>query len=143
MGGACKRQEDIGLLVFDYLQLFGDCKGGAQRNYSVGDACTAARNLCGELGIPGILIAQLNRECEKQNRPPRISDIRDSGQVEQDSDLIVLIHRDPSIERAHYADLIVAKYRNGQPGTVQAVWYPDEQRFVDPEEYQRITGMEI
>lgn len=110
----------LGLVVVDYLQLVEpprEAKGG-NREREVAAVSRAMKLLAGELNVPVMLLSQLNRECEKEDRRPRLTDLRESGSIEQDADAVWFIHPDtsgPIINDADFAllDLIQAKRRNG------------------------------
>ncbi len=118
----------IGIVVVDYLQImrFGDQKG-SNRTIEIGDTTSAFKALAKELATPILLLAQLNREVEKEQRPPRMSDLRDSGSIEQDADNIIFIHR--KAEEPSVAKIIVAKQRNGAPGEAVVGWNGPQTRF--------------
>lgn len=106
------------LLVVDYLQLL---KGtGSNRNEEVGGISRALKvDLAKGLGVPVIALSQLSREGDKQGREPRLSDLRDSGALEQDADIVIFLHQTPEQAAARQVKLIVAKQRNGPTGAVE------------------------
>lgn len=115
----CQRREGLDVIVVDYITLIGG-EGGQNRTLEVGKVSTALKNLAKELKVPVIVLAQLNRgPTNRPDKRPRPSDIRDSGQVEQDADAIVLVHRDLESEEGQngVVELIVGKCRHGKPGT--------------------------
>jgi len=113
-------KHDIGLVVIDYLQLVEICGGGGRSRYEqISEISRGVKRLAREFKVPVVVLAQLNRESEKESRKPRLSDLRDSGSIEQDADIILL----PSLrtgqdERSDelVVDLTVAKQRNGPRG---------------------------
>lgn len=117
----------IGLIAVDYLQLIrsADRRGRENRQVEVADISAGLKALSKELDCPVLVLAQLNRDKEKSNRPPRKSDLRESGAIEQDADVIALLHKkatedDPMALRVWSdVDLILDKVRDGKPGTVQ------------------------
>jgi replicative DNA helicase len=125
-------------IVIDYLQLL---RSGGGRKYEsrqqeVSDISRSIKLLAKELNIPVFALSQLNREAEKRSdRKPQASDLRESGAIEQDSDLIVLIHREDAYEkespRAGEADFIVAKNRSGPTATITVAFQGHYSRFVD------------
>ncbi|HEY6343626.1 MAG TPA: replicative DNA helicase [Bryobacteraceae bacterium] len=126
----------VGLVVIDYLQLVEVSGGSERRRYEqVSEISRGVKRLAREFNIPVLVLAQLNRESEKDARPPRLSDLRDSGSIEQDGDLILLPHRKDS--KGYYSDvigvdLIIAKQRNGPLGRVPLDFYRRFAKFVEP-----------
>ncbi|MDH1551201.1 MULTISPECIES: replicative DNA helicase [Pseudomonas] len=121
----CQKREGLDVLVVDYLTLIAS-EGGQNRALEVGRISTALKNLAKELGVPVIVLAQLNRgPANRPDKRPRPSDLRDSGQIEQDADAVILVHRDTDSEEGEngVTELIVGKCRHGKPGTclVQAM----------------------
>lgn len=115
----CQKREGLDVLVVDYLTLIAS-EGGQNRALEVGKISTALKNLAKELGVPVIVLAQLNRgPANRPDKRPRPSDLRDSGQIEQDADAVILVHRDPDSEEGQngVTELIVGKCRHGKPGT--------------------------
>jgi replicative DNA helicase len=126
----------LGLLVVDYLQLMTPARRQDNRVQELGEISRGLKLLAGDLDIPVVAAAQLNRSAEaRTDRRPQLSDLRESGALEQDSDIVILIHRpdyhDPEHERAGQVDLIVAKNRNGPQQTVTAAAHLEFSRFVD------------
>lgn len=116
-----RRRKNIELLIVDYLQLIEPDDRRVNREQQVATMSRGLKKLAAQLGIPVMLLAQLNRESEKRpDKKPRLADLRESGAIEQDANLVLLIHR-PEVyeqdERPGEADLIVAKNRNGKTGT--------------------------
>lgn len=131
------QQHDLKLIVLDYLQLMSSGKQVESRQLEVSEFSRQMKLLAKELDIPVIAISQLNRNPEKRDdKKPSVSDLRESGSLEQDADVIILVHRDDyynkdDSERAGEADLIVAKHRNGPTRTVVAAFQGHYSRFVD------------
>lgn len=130
-----KRRSDIGLIVVDYLQLVESDNKHEPREQQVSTISRRLKMISKEIGVPVIALAQLNRDVEKrENKRPRLSDLRESGAIEQDADVVMFIHRpelyDPK-DRPGEAELIVAKNRNGATGVAQLVWIAEHMRFVD------------
>ncbi|MCW1248634.1 replicative DNA helicase [Acaricomes phytoseiuli] len=113
-----KQQHDLKLVVLDYLQLMSSGKRVESRQQEVSEFSRALKLLAKELGLPVIALSQLNRGSEQRtDKKPMISDLRESGAIEQDADMVILLHRediyDKESSRAGEADVIVAKHRNG------------------------------
>jgi len=125
-------RKPLGLVVIDYLQLMQT--SGDNRAQGIGDITRALKLMAGELGIPVLLLSQLNRELEKRpDKRPTPADLRDSGAIEQDADAVIFIYRDEYYNRnspdAGTAEIIVALQRNGPPGMVRARYRPERFRF--------------
>jgi len=119
-----KQREGIGLVVVDYLTLMRLPEGKENRNEKVGAVSWAMKQLARDLDIPVVLLSQLNRSLENRpNKRPVMSDLRDSGAIEQDADLIVFLYRDEvyreDSRQKGTAEVIIAKQRNGPTGTVR------------------------
>jgi replicative DNA helicase len=124
---AIQRRQGLNLIVIDYLQLMNADKRSDSRQQEVSDMSRGVKLLAKEFGIPVIVLSQLNRGPEqRQDKRPVISDLRESGSIEQDSDVVILLHREEMYEketpRAGEADVIVAKQRSGPTGTVILAW---------------------
>jgi replicative DNA helicase len=135
----CRRlAKRVGLemIVIDYIQLMTSGKKVESRQQEVSEFSRALKLLAKELGVPVIAISQLNRNSEKsENKKPELSHLRESGSLEQDADVVVLLHRDDINNREHpragEADLIVAKQRNGPTGTVVVNFLGQFSKFED------------
>ena len=131
------QQHGIQLLVVDYLQLMST--GGRRRDArheEVGEISRSLKLLAKELHIPVVALSQLNRNSEQRtDKKPVMSDLRESGSIEQDADMVILLHRDDAYDkespRAGEADFIVAKHRNGPTGTLTTAFQGHYSRFVD------------
>jgi replicative DNA helicase len=133
-----QQRHGLGLLVVDYLQLMTSPQRGRTENRTqeVGDISRGLKLLAGQCNIPVVAAAQLNRMPEQRtDRRPQLSDLRDSGSIEQDADVVILLHRpdyyDPEHERAGEIDFIIAKHRNGPTETVTAAAQLSKSRIVD------------
>lgn len=119
-----KQKHGLSLIVVDYLQLMGAGGGRYQsREQEVAEYSRSLKLLAKEVGVPVVALSQLNRKAEERHdKRPQLSDLRESGSVEQDADVVILIHRpdlaSPDDPRAGEVDLIVAKHRNGRTATV-------------------------
>lgn len=124
----------LGLIVIDYLQLITGTDPKIQREQQIAEISRGIKATAKELHVPVIVLSQLNRESEKEKRQPRLSDLRESGSIEQDADLVLLLARpkdakdDFSVATDH-ADLIVAKQRNGPVGEVRLTFLREITRF--------------
>jgi replicative DNA helicase len=129
----CQLREGLNVLLVDYVQLI-TAEGGANRSLEVGKISTALKNLAKELKIPVIVLAQLNRgSTNRPDKRPRPSDIRDSGQIEQDADVVILVHRDLDSEEGQngVTELIVGKVRHAKVGSCMVQQQGKYVRFVD------------
>lgn len=133
-----KQKHGLDLVVIDYLQLLTAGKRTESRQQEVSEFSRQIKLLAKECEVPIIAVAQLNRDSEKRGEDalPRMSDLRESGSLEQDADMVLLIHRpdaqDPNHARMAEVDFILAKNRAGQIGTVTAASQLHYSRFVDP-----------
>jgi replicative DNA helicase len=131
-----KQRHDLRFVVIDYLQLMSSPKKTESRQNEVSEISRAIKLLAKELEVPVIAISQLNRGPEQRtDKRPQVSDLRESGSIEQDADMVILLHREDAYEResprAGEADLIVAKHRNGPTATVTVAFQGHYSRFVD------------
>jgi replicative DNA helicase len=125
-----------GLIIVDYLQIMGMSKEkGLSRERQVAEASMALKGIAMELKTPVLVLSQLNRTLQtRSDKRPQLSDLRDSGAIEQDADLIMFIHREEYYqpEKEHLkgrAELIIAKNRNGPTGNIRMLWDPITQNF--------------
>lgn len=129
----CQRREGLSVLLIDYIQLI-SAESNSNRSLEVGKISTALKNLAKELKIPVIVLAQLNRgSTNRPDKRPRPSDIRDSGQIEQDADVVILVHRDMDSEEGQngVTELIVGKVRHARVGSCLVQQQGKYVRFVD------------
>jgi replicative DNA helicase len=131
-----KQRQDLRMVIIDYLQLMSSPKRVESRQQEVSEMSRALKLLAKELEVPVIAVSQLNRGPEQRtDKRPMISDLRESGSIEQDADMVILLHREDAYEResprAGEADLIVAKHRNGPTATVTVAFQGHYSRFVD------------
>ena len=129
-----KRKHGLGMIVIDYLQLMRGT--GDNRNQEIGSLSRGLKGLAKEFDIPVLVLSQLNRKLEERaNKRPIMSDLRESGEIEQDADLILFIYRDevynPGSPDAGLAEVICSKYRNGATGPVYQEFDGKNTRFVD------------
>jgi replicative DNA helicase len=131
-----KQRHDLKLVVVDYLQLMQGNKRSESRQQEVSEISRALKLLAKELEVPVIAMSQLNRGAEQRtDKKPQLADLRESGAIEQDADVVILLHREEQYEkespRAGEADFIVAKHRNGPTQTVTVASQLHYSRFVD------------
>lgn len=130
-----KQREGLRLVVIDYLQLMTSGKRVESRQQEVSEFSRALKLLAKELQVPVIALSQLNRGAEQRSdKKPAISDLRESGSIEQDADMVILLHREAAYDkdiRPGEADLIVAKHRNGPTATITVAFQGHYSRFMD------------
>ena len=131
-----KQRHNLRLVVVDYLQLMTSGKKVESRQQEVSEFSRSLKLLAKELDVPVVAISQLNRGPEqRQDKRPMLADLRESGSLEQDADMVVLLHREDFYEResprAGEADFIVAKHRNGPTATITVAFQGHYSRFVD------------
>ena len=130
-----KLEHDLKLIIIDYLQLMsGSGKGSDSRQQEISDISRSLKALARELSVPVIALSQLSRAVEQRpDHRPMLSDLRESGAIEQDADVVMFIYRDdyynPDTEDKNIAEIIIAKQRNGPIGTVRLAWMPQYTRF--------------
>lgn len=132
MKAKLRRIKNLGLVVIDYLQLMSSDKRSDNRVQEVSDISRNLKLLAKELQVPVITCAQLSRTSEKENKKPVLSDLRDSGAIEQDADIIMFLSRDyykNDPDKENVADCIIAKNRHGSTGTVTLGWYGQFTKF--------------
>lgn len=136
-----KAQHGLDVVIVDYTQLMLSSKETENRAIEVGNITRGLKGLSKELNAPVVALAQLNRGLEsREDKRPRLSDLRDSGRIEEDADVVLFIYRDDyyhdDTEEPGIAELIVAKHRRGPLGTVKVRWVKEETRFQNLERYQ-------
>lgn len=130
-----KRQRGLGLIVIDYLGLMADGDGNT-RNEKVGANSRGLKALAKQMEVPVVLLAQLNRKLEERgNKRPMLSDLRDSGEIEQDADIVLFLYRDevynPDTRDRGIGEINIAKQRNGPTGTIGAAYIGERTMFAD------------
>ena len=141
MNAKCRRVENLGMVVIDYLQLMngsGYGKGGDSRVNIVSDISRSLKIMAKELNVPVLCLSQLSRGPESRtDKRPMLSDLRESGAIEQDADVVLFLYRDEyyneNSEDKGVAECIVSKNRHGEVGTVKLQWVPQYQTFADRE----------
>ena len=137
-----KLEKNIGLIVIDYLQLIqGSGKRNASREQEISEISRSLKILAKELDIPVIALSQLSRAAEqRQDHRPMLSDLRESGAIEQDADIVMFLYRDdyynPDTEKKNIAEVILAKHRGGSTGTVELLWMGSYTKFANIERYR-------
>jgi replicative DNA helicase len=131
-----KQRHNLRLVIIDYLQLMSSGKRVESRQQEVSEFSRALKLLAKELEVPVIAISQLNRGSEQRtDKRPQMSDLRESGSIEQDADMVILLHRESMYERESpregEADLIVAKHRNGPTDTITVAFQGHYSRFTN------------
>ncbi len=124
----------LGLIIVDYLQLLSPMDSRVPREQQVAEASRGLKALAKELDVPVVVLSQLNRSSEKENRAPRLADLRESGSIEQDADVVLMLARPKDADEkfqvaADSAELIVAKQRNGPVGELRLTFLRDITRF--------------
>ncbi|MCI8618744.1 MAG: replicative DNA helicase [Oscillospiraceae bacterium] len=141
MSAKCRRLDNLGLVLIDYLQLMtssGYGRGGENRVTVVSEISRALKIMAKDLNVPVICLSQLSRANEsRQDKRPMLSDLRESGAIEQDADEVLFLYRDDyyneNSEEKNIAECIVAKNRHGETGTVKLQWLPQYTTFTNRE----------
>lgn len=133
-----KLEHDLKLVIIDYLQLMSGSGRMDSRQQEISDISRALKGLARELNVPVIALSQLNRTVEQRpDHRPMLSDLRESGAIEQDADVVMFLYRDDYYNKdtpnKNIAEVIIAKQRNGPIGTVNLVWLPQYTKFVNME----------
>ena len=139
--GKCRRLKaehgDLGLVVVDYLQLMEGSRANDNRINQISEISRGLKMIARELEVPVMALSQLSRAVEaRQDKRPMLSDLRESGSIEQDADIVTFIYRDeyynPDSEKAGIAEVIIAKQRSGPVGTVELLFQSNITRFKNP-----------
>ena len=132
-----KLENNLGLVIIDYLQLMsGGSKRTDSRQREISDISRSLKALAREINAPVIALSQLSRACEtRPDHRPILSDLRESGAIEQDADVVMFIYRDDyynkDTDKKNISEIIIAKQRNGPIGTVELVWLPNYTKFAN------------
>ena len=133
-------EKGLGLIIIDYLQLMSgsESRRNESRQQEISEISRALKVLARELDVPIIALSQLSRAVEaRQDHKPMLSDLRESGAIEQDADVVMFLYRDeyynPDSEKKNLAEVIVAKQRNGATGSVELVWLGQYTKFANKE----------
>ena len=131
-----KMENNLGLIIIDYLQLMSGNGRTESRQQEISDISRSLKALARELDVPVVTLSQLSRAVEQRpDHRPMLSDLRESGAIEQDADVVMFLYRDDyynkDTELKGIAEIIIAKQRNGPIGTVKMAWIPEQTRFAD------------
>ncbi len=136
-----KMERGLDLVLIDYLQLMEGSRRSENRQQEIASISRSLKVMAKELDCPVIALSQLSRAPElRSNHRPILSDLRESGAMEQDADLVMFLYRDeyyhPDSDKKNIAEIIVAKHRHGEIGTVDLIWLGQFQKFLDCEKYR-------
>ena len=131
-----KLENNLGLVIIDYLQLMSGGKRSESRQQEISEISRSLKALAREINAPVIALSQLSRACEtRPDHRPMLSDLRESGAIEQDADVVMFIYRDDyynkDTDKKNISEIIIAKQRNGPIGTVELVWLPNYTKFAN------------
>ena len=130
----CRRLPNLGLVIIDYLQLISGTRKDGNRVLEVSEISRALKIMAKELNVPILCLSQLSRASDQRKERPRLSDLRDSGAIEQDADIVLFLYKDedynPDTADKNVCECIIAKNRNGQTNTVKFRWLGQFTRFV-------------
>ena len=129
-----KLEHNLSIIIIDYLQLMSGRGKSESRQQEISDISRSLKSLARELNVPVVALSQLSRAVEQRpDHRPMLSDLRESGAIEQDADVVMFIYRDDyynkDTELKNIAEIIIAKQRNGPIGTINLVWLPDYTKF--------------
>lgn len=137
-----KLEKDIGLVVIDYLQLVqGSNRRNGSREQEISEISRSLKILAKEINVPVIALSQLSRAAEQRpDHRPMLSDLRESGAIEQDADIVMFLYRDDyyneDSEKKNIAEVILAKHRSGSTGTVELLWLGNYTKFANIDKYR-------
>ena len=131
-----KMEMDLGIIIIDYLQLMTGSKKSESRQQEISEISRSLKEIARELNVPVVALSQLSRAVESRpDKRPMLSDLRESGAIEQDADVVMFIYRDDyynkDTDKKNIAEIIIAKQRNGPIGTVELVWLPNYTKFAN------------
>ncbi len=138
-----KLEHNLGLVVIDYLQLMqGSRSRSENRQQEISEISRSLKILAKEINVPVICLSQLSRAAEtRTDHRPILSDLRESGAIEQDADIVMFLYRDdyynPDTEKKNIAEIILAKHRSGSTGTVELVWLGQYTKFANLEKFRQ------
>lgn len=127
-------EHPLGLIIVDYLQLMSGGRSGENRVQEVSEISRGLKSLARELNIPVLALSQLSRTVETRTpQIPQLADLRESGSIEQDADVVLFIYREdyynPETDKPNVADILIKKHRNGPTGQIQLYWHPEQLLF--------------
>ena len=129
--------KDLSVILIDYLQLMSGSGKSDSRQQEISDISRSLKSLARELNVPVVALSQLSRAVEKRDdHRPVLSDLRESGAIEQDADVVMFLYRDEyyhpeTTEKKGRAEVIIAKQRNGPIGTTELAWLPELTKFAN------------
>ncbi len=131
-------EKNLSMVIIDYLQLMSGSGRSESRQQEISEISRSLKGLARELNVPVLALSQLSRAVEQRpDKRPMMSDLRESGAIEQDADIVMFIYRDDyynhDSEKKDIAEIIIAKQRSGPIGTVELVWLPHYTKFANPE----------
>lgn len=131
-----KLEQDLSMIIIDYLQLMTGSGRSDSRQQEISDISRSLKSLARELSVPVLALSQLSRAVEQRpDHRPMLSDLRESGAIEQDADVVMFIYRDDyynkDTEKKDVAEIIIAKQRNGPIGTIELAWLPQYTKFAN------------
>ena len=131
-----KLEHDLGIIIIDYLQLKSGGKHSESRQQEISEISRSLKAVARELNVPVVALSQLSRAVEQRpDHRPMLSDLRESGAIEQDADVVMFLYRDDyynkDTDKKNIAEVIIAKQRNGPIGTVELVWLPNYTKFAN------------
>ena len=131
-----KLEHNLGIIIIDYLQLMRGCKRSESRQQEISESSLSLKAVARELNVPVVALSQLSRAVEQRpDHRPMLSDLRESGAIEQDADVVMFLYRDDyynkDTDKKNIAEVIIAKQRNGPIGTVELVWLPNYTKFAN------------
>jgi len=139
-----KNEHGLGLIIVDYLQLMNTSKHYDSMVNQVTEISHSLKGLAKDLDVPVIALSQLSRALESRGGKPKLSDLRDSGSIEQDADVVMFIHRedkmDKNLEKNNIAEIIIEKHRNGPVGTIQLYFDEEKSTFMSIDKQQNDYG---
>lgn len=144
-----QHKRPLGLIIVDYLQLMsGTNAGGDNRVQEISEISRGLKAMARELNVPIIALSQLSRSVENRSpQIPQLADLRESGSIEQDADVVMFIYREdyynPETERQHITDILIKKHRNGPTGTVELYFHPDLLQFRDIERRESVVPEDV
>ncbi|HBG44787.1 MAG TPA: replicative DNA helicase, partial [Firmicutes bacterium] len=140
-----KAEHNLGLIVIDYLQLMQSRTRSENRQQEVADISRSLKALARELAVPVIACSQLSRAVEQRaQKVPSLADLRESGSLEQDADIVAFLYRDdyynPDTDKKNITELIIAKHRNGPTGSIELYFQKEYSKFESLDKYRRPAG---